>query len=353
MRPKPWEDEILSSWLIRCSIMNGSDPTSFADAIWPKSRMWTKDMDRFLPEDKVYALSEATSLSPGEIVGMTLAGVIEKVTHLSRMKPTIAWPWVIPTGSRSRKRVNGLHFCPKCLGLSTVYFKKQWRLSWNVACPHHSILLHIHCPACHSVFSPQLVQYDDGDVSKCHMCGYDLKSTSSLPANEMALDLQEYLNAIAINDQYAKDVFPLLEGKTHLVFATVRLLMRFFRRADRCQAVQRVVGRLDGQEERRLKHAGNLLDMAGVDERHYLLTLVGKLCKMQHNDVLFILREEGVTRQMFERTKCELESTIDDIMGALKDNVRGEVHRKLSTRSLEPKSKREIEIKMDELRRYL
>ena len=35
----PFEDEILSSWLIRNSILHGTDPIGFTESIWAKKRL--------------------------------------------------------------------------------------------------------------------------------------------------------------------------------------------------------------------------------------------------------------------------------------------------------------------------
>lgn len=50
---KPLKDEILSSWLIRLSIANGMEPTSFTNAIFDEQRFWNKDVDRKI-SDKLY-----------------------------------------------------------------------------------------------------------------------------------------------------------------------------------------------------------------------------------------------------------------------------------------------------------
>ena len=53
----PLTDELLSSWLIRNAIANGSDPAHFSAAIWGKWRAWTVDFDRQTPVSKIHSLS--------------------------------------------------------------------------------------------------------------------------------------------------------------------------------------------------------------------------------------------------------------------------------------------------------
>ena len=174
VEPKVFNDESLSSWLTRSSIANGSDPKSFYIALFDKYRVWNKDIDRYLPQEQAQQLSKLTSLDQQQIHNLTLEPYIKKIAKREKLNRYSLWYFIIPTGRRGLSRVNGMHFCPKCLKESNPYLKKQWKLAWNVGCPIHKIKLLNKCQKCSSIFAPQLLSYDNPHIYLCTSCGFDL-----------------------------------------------------------------------------------------------------------------------------------------------------------------------------------
>ena len=352
IRPKPREDEILSSWLIRCAIANGSDPEGWGGGIWDEYRIWTRDFDRSLPKPKAAFLCRAMGISCSEIASMTLEPIILRIINSKTLNPNTAWPWVIPTGIRNRSKFNGLHFCPDCLKEEDPYFRKQWRLSWNTACPVHKRILHLRCPQCHTVFSPHLVDYTDTDIGKCQKCGFDLRDIASEKADEDVIRLQEMLNRSVMTEEINGQILP--DQSISDMFATLRMLMFLFHKVSRCQAVQRVVGELiDSDEFPVITYTGNALETADVTERHYLMLLCAEIFRMNIDAIAGLFHNSGITRQMIDEAKHEDSPVISFLLEALPENGRNRDGSQAGKKKIEPKSKVEVEKLMDEIRRYL
>lgn len=352
IKPKPKEEEILSSWLIRCSIANGSDPEGWGGGIWEEYRIWTRDFDRSLPKSKAAPLCRAVGTSCSEISSMTLEPLILRITNSESLNPNTAWPWVIPTGIRNRSKFNGLHFCPECLSEPEAYCKKLWRLSWNTACAKHKTILHLRCPQCYTVFSPHLINYTDTDIGKCQKCGFDLREMDPEQADEGVIYLQEMLNHSATTGEANGAISP--DQNVSNMFATLRMLMFLFHGVSRCQAVQRVVSELTGYDDFPLiTYTGDALETADVHERHYLMMLCSKIFKMDINDIIDLFRNAGITRQMIDEAKHEDSPVISYLLEELPENGRERGPSNAGKKKIESKSKQEVEKLMDEIRRYL
>jgi len=352
IKPKPKEDEILSSWLIRCAIANGSDPEGWGGGIWEEYRIWTRDFDRSLPKLKAAPLCRAIGMSYPEIASMTLEPIILRITNTDYLNPNTAWPWVIPTGIRNRSKFNGLHFCPECLKEADPYCKKQWRLSWNTACAKHKTILHLRCPQCHTVFSPHLVNYTDTDIGKCQKCGFDLREMASEKADEGVIHLQEMLNHSATTGEVNGAISP--DQSVSNMFATLRMLMFLFHGVSRCQAVQRTVSELTGNGDfPTITYAGCPLEKADVNERHYLMMLCSKVFDMDIEYITDLFGQAGVTRQMIAEASHKDSPVIRCLLAELAENGRERELVHPGKKQIEPRSKEEVERLMDEIRKYL
>lgn len=351
---KPLQDEILSSWLIRNSLANGSDPLSWVAGIWFDYRAWTRDIDRHLDRDKIASLSKLTSLTSDDIFDMTLESDIVELLNGQDMNLKKAWIWVIPTGIRNRTRTNGSYFCPQCLTDDNAYLKKQWRLSWNVACDKHQTLLHLSCPNCDSVFSPYFVDYKNVDIGCCHRCGFDLKTIRSKKVDSRALQLQEYLNRMIYIDEAYKPKY--LDRDRKEFFTTIRVLLLFFRQLNRYSETQEIIYgdlNIDMGGTYFEPHKGDTLDSIGVEERHHLLMAVSRLLEFTLEEMIVLFRHAKVSRQMFLISKKLFSSTVMFIADALDDRGKSSYYRKGTKSIIEPNSKEVVETLMDDIRKYL
>jgi len=241
----PYEDETLTSWMIRNAIANGSDPRSFAIATFKKDSTWYRDIDRYLPHGKAMQLSKLCILSPEEIKALTLEPIIQRLSHKDcKDNPYSKWQLITPIGLKGSIRTNGFYFCPKCLAEKNVYLKKQWRLAWVIACPEHKNLLVLACQRCGQVFSPHKITYEQPYLHICTNCGFDLRQSQIEYADNEALQFQEELSHIAFYG-FTKTIFPIIKPDAKDLFLTLTLFLSLFVHINHKDKYAEIFKRLD------------------------------------------------------------------------------------------------------------
>lgn len=162
------QDELFSSWLIRCALCHGCDPLELAQLLWPDRRIWTRDCDLGICGLSVAVLSKQSGLREESLREATLEPVCKLLGHeLPRVGIT---PWVLTLGGRNTRRSGGLQYCPICFMEPRPYYKVQWRLAWHTCCSEHGVLLRDRCPRCQAVLSPHRLDYQALDLRRCHQC---------------------------------------------------------------------------------------------------------------------------------------------------------------------------------------
>lgn len=349
IRLQPLEDEILSSWIIRNSIANGSDPSSWAGAIWPKWRAWTRDLDRMLPEARLHDLSKSSGLDAAALRNMTLEPLIGKILNTSRLKNKEAWKWVIPTGSRNKTKINGLHFCPKCIARKPSYYKKSWRLSWVVACPIHELLLINKCPSCDQSVSPHLVTYLQTDITQCISCDFNLTQAKQLSVDSDAFWLQELMNRSIENTK--KVTLPLGINQYVELFDAIQFLMVFFqnslKNSQSYKLLHDYLG-LNSLENYHTPSSGIRIEARMYLERHFLMIATGRLLKLTLSKIISLFTDIGITQQMFMISKTS-SSTIIEINDSLPDNSKLKYASSVSKSTFKARSKKEVDALMAEI----
>lgn len=168
-------DELLSSWLVRASLTQGCDPLVLSGEIWPRWRVWITDPDRSIVGERLLPLSRASGISPGAFLAATLLPITSVVNGESPEKKAI-WPWMLALGSRNRKRLGGLQFCPQCLAQDPKpYYRLQWRLAWHCGCIRHGCRLMDRCPGCHAALEPHRLLAEDAHLAQCARCKFDFR----------------------------------------------------------------------------------------------------------------------------------------------------------------------------------
>lgn len=133
------ESESISSWLTRAALAQGCDPLSLTGAIWPKWRVWTLDIDRGVPAERLGAIVSASGLRADAFEAVALRPDLERIAG-APLSNTQAWPWLLALGTRNRRRYCGQPFCPECLATDPIpYFRREWRFAWWVGCPVHRV----------------------------------------------------------------------------------------------------------------------------------------------------------------------------------------------------------------------
>ena len=350
---KPFPDEILSSWLIRNSIANGSDPSSWVDGIWMNYRAWNIDMDRHLSQSRINQLSNITSLDKMQIRNMTLEPTIEKIFSEHKLNPKKAWLFVVPTGSRGGRKINGTHFCKDCLKDRNPYIKKQWRLAWNVACPIHKTLLIHRCPKCNEAFSPHLINYKNIEIFKCTHCGFDLTKSDSISVCDEVINFQEKLNDIALG--YCKSIdYPIMEKNISELFKTIRILFSFFRYTSFSVKHKNIFNKFGIDKSINISNYSNgtTFEAMSVEDRLQLLLVISKLAKFKINDIKNILLDEHIYKKSL-LNQISLDSLTIDYLAEGLEESKDRIMVASKNNSIEPRSKEEVEKLMNEIRRFI
>lgn len=185
--PKPQDDELLSSWLLRLAHANGQKVQTFCALAWGQdTAIWNRDIDRSAGNAIVQVLAERTGTSL-ERVEATLLRTLEGTVH-ERHNPNGNAKWVLPAGvyHRTRRRY-GQQFCALCLGEDArPYFRRRWRLAFCTFCDRHGTALHDRCPRCGApvmFFRGEMggrKRYAPDSPTLCTQCRFDLRRASAV-----------------------------------------------------------------------------------------------------------------------------------------------------------------------------
>lgn len=174
----PLPDELLSSWLHRLALANGTAPRSFADVLGLSERMWSPRLDLRLPRHVATLLCHQTGRATEEISAMTMSGFAMAALLLPLRD------------NAHRKRSTWMQYCPQCLAADEApYFRRQWRLASRVSCFAHGCGLRDRCPACHA----GIATFDQGEFLPQHLCarcGFDLRAASNASVKASARRLE-------------------------------------------------------------------------------------------------------------------------------------------------------------------
>src|SRR5919108_4163031 len=69
---KPYDDELLSSWLVRLSRAYGVDPKRFCASGWCQPAFWNRDIDKGIYDDVLQVLADKTATPPVRVLDTTL-----------------------------------------------------------------------------------------------------------------------------------------------------------------------------------------------------------------------------------------------------------------------------------------
>jgi hypothetical protein len=176
VRPKPQEDELLSSWLVRVARAHLTHTTSFTNMHFKEYRtniIWQRDLDIWCPDELIERISFKSGYSQDIIFNMTLKSlegiVADKITGKSNTENIRA------LGNYCHiKTKGGLMFCSECLGEDNVpYFRKIWRLKEHTICKKHNIELLDRCPNCSTPLTISK-SFQERNFTFCYKCGNKL-----------------------------------------------------------------------------------------------------------------------------------------------------------------------------------
>lgn len=194
-RPKPLDDESLSSWLTRTAMAHGMRPDRFIAAVWPGQGHQAHDVDHVSSAAVTDAMAAGTLTRPERARATTLAAFTGQLfeSHAPTEGRKGGTKWV------TRSEIAGgiwhrpaQQFCPACLVEGTAYLRRSWRLALTAVCWRHGVILADRCGDCGAPVV--VIRADDPRI--CHRCGADLAQTRCAPAPAEALPFQRLQDAI-------------------------------------------------------------------------------------------------------------------------------------------------------------
>lgn len=193
-------DESLSSWLVRTALRQGCDPLALTGAIWPKWRIWTRDIDREIPDVRMSPLVNASGIPSSEFQKSALRYDCERIAGYF-LPETRTWPWLLALGTRNRTHHGGQQFCPLCfMEDSAPYLRRHWRLAWHTGCSVHGVQLVDDCPACKAPIEPHRLIAEDVHLAQCSRCKYDFRKTICTALSLEELAFQKMADSILKKD---------------------------------------------------------------------------------------------------------------------------------------------------------
>ena len=271
-RPKPRDDELLSSWLRRVAQGNSPKLHTFCHLIWPGKQLWNRDLDALAPQDVGERLASLTGTAV-ELARATtlpsLAGILYervRVQNVSR--------WILPLGvyHRTRRRA-GQQWCAGCLkGDQRPYYRKNWRLAISSTCSRHGVVLADRCIECAAPAVPHR-----GVDPSCHLCGCDRRLYPHGLADPQVLQLEHMLRSIiaglAQPPGTLRSIYPLA------FFNLVRQVLSIVTANPRADRLRETVCRHAGGDPRPPRFESKLSapELLSTDDRHRMMGIVARL----------------------------------------------------------------------------
>lgn len=200
IRPRPLDDELFSSWLVRLAWSNGEKLHTFCRwRLGIRRNVWNQDPDRLAEPNAIERSASATGLPVERVLATSLAGY-EGTLYERHVRRGVS-RWIMPIGLKARAHLlHGQQYCAGCLRDDAIpYFRRAWRLAFMVACPRHGQVLADACPACgvpvsfHEGDFARRFASDTCPIAICSRCGHDLRLHPGHPADELQLRYQTRL----------------------------------------------------------------------------------------------------------------------------------------------------------------
>jgi hypothetical protein len=166
---KPYEDELLSSWMVRLARAYGVEPVKFWNRVSPDSiNVRWPILDYLPPEKLLTVISRATATSPQRVLETTLLAV-GSVQFIPRVNAL-------------------LRYCPLCLAEDAEpYFRRKWRVDAFRICDCHNCLICCECHRCGRPQSLHKISLQAKSISCCSECGVDLRQEPPMVKVDVAM----------------------------------------------------------------------------------------------------------------------------------------------------------------------
>jgi hypothetical protein len=224
--PVPFEDELLSSYLVRVAHCHGVGAYSFYSYHLPKTAIWARDIDRSVSDSTLQKISVMSGLSFERLKDMTLQSNPYSLHQGSEKSESCraVYPWLNAMGIyHNTRRRFGLQFCPHCINADPFY-KKPWRVSLVTVCPQHCCNLFDACPRCGA---PVIPHRNHVSLLNCHKCQRPLTKFISSQSDSVSIDKRLKLQNMYLNS--GGNFFSINAAPTE-IFSGVHALLGILRK---------------------------------------------------------------------------------------------------------------------------
>ncbi|MBK2258014.1 TniQ family protein [Francisella philomiragia] len=322
------KNESLSSWLIRNSIANGSDPINFTGAIWNNWRCWSIDIDVNISTKYLKALANSTNIPISRFKESLLHETLLKINKYSSR-----YSWLVPLGSRNRIKTNGYFYCHECFKENDFSLKKPYRLAWVVTCTKHKCLLSNACPNCSSLFLPHLVTFDKGKVQNCFYCDYSLANHKGVPADKLVIQIQDHLTHsiytnthLLFGTKYCKEQFELIRVILSMIIRAIKSPKPF------SYFLKRFAFDI---ELKSCSFSNKAFEYRDILERYTILKILARIAFLTKEELIQVLKDSSISKSMFIQKESSFE-IINFIKGSLVDNSKNSVSKKIVKKEFIP-----------------
>lgn len=304
LRPRPRNDELLSSWLQNLAQSHGQKLQAFCDCVFGKQRqIWNRDIDRLAPPWLLDELALRTGVSREATMATTFDGYRGRLYRKQRISGQLRW--ILPLQMYHRKHLGfGMQYCSQCLTSDKEpYFRRRWRVAYYTFCPDHLCLLRDRCWRCSGTVAfhrrelgkPTVLTA--GPMSICHSCGDDLRLAPQLTipiydhgAHQETVALLKSLEPTHGTDsRFDLSFHGILHQQCRLIVSerTAPRFKHFIRQHIRCPEVEFVKGRFPF-ERRELYERHHVMSMAMwiMSDFEKWLTLAWKEKAVRYNALL-------------------------------------------------------------------
>ncbi|MCY4121944.1 MAG: TniQ family protein [Acidobacteria bacterium] len=344
-------DETITSWLARCALAQGCDPSALTGSLWPAWRIWTTDADRGIPTDRRGALERATGVAGAAIEAAALVPIGTRIVG-DHPKDQAAWPWISTLG-KGGGPTSRRQYCPKCLDEdATSHYRLRWRMAWHAGCAVHGCTLSDRCPRCDSAQQLHRLRADARDIAVCAACGFDLRGIETSPCRADTLEFQKTADRVARAG--AGTCFDQ-QVDAAAWFATADFVCSLIRRVTRSptKGLTRVLAAAGIDRPLRLHGVpGARIERLGVEDRHALLGAVQRVMRLKPDALSEALKVAGITRQGLLGDRRRLPEALKHALPAMPDRPATD-RRRPRRRPRGPRPRHEVRAMMKRLARKL
>ncbi len=198
---KPYDNELLTSWLTRIARNHLVRFYSFCSSNFQGIEFWNRDLDQRQPEDFLNMIQQRCVLNELDLQSMLLDSYATKLfLKLKESRPF----WITPLNFywQNRKHIYGLMVCPSCLKCDGIspYYRKNWRIASTTICSVCQTELIDACPQCNSSINFLLAERGNKfkapifPISSCWRCLYNLSEVEAIKASPQMIVTQHVID---------------------------------------------------------------------------------------------------------------------------------------------------------------